>query len=55
MLRSTLRGERSESACRIRLRPWVDWGIKLDADRRPVEESLVKAAPELLLVEVELD
>jgi len=31
------------------------YGIKLDADRRPVEESLVKAAPELVLVEVELD
>jgi hypothetical protein len=31
------------------------YGIKLDANRRPVEESLVKAAPELVLVEVELD
>ena len=31
------------------------YGIKLDADRRPVEESLAKAAPELVLVEVELD
>ena len=31
------------------------YGIKLDANRRPVEESLAKAAPELVLVEVELD
>ena len=31
------------------------YGIKLDESRRPVEESLAKAAPELVLVEVELD
>ena len=31
------------------------YGIKLDEHRRPVEESLAKAAPELVLVEVELD
>ena len=31
------------------------YGIKLDANRRPDEESLAKAAPELVLVEVELD
>ena len=29
--------------------------IKLDESRRPVEESLAKAAPDLVLVEVELD
>lgn len=31
------------------------YGIKLDGSRRPVEESIAKAAPELVLVEVELD
>ena len=31
------------------------YGIKLDESRRPVEESLAKAAPELVFVEVELD
>ena len=31
------------------------YGIKLDESRKPVEESLAKAAPELVLVEVELD
>jgi hypothetical protein len=31
------------------------YGIKLDVSKRPVEESLAKAAPELVLVEVELD
>lgn len=31
------------------------YGIKLDADRRPVEESLAKAASELVVVEVELE
>ena len=31
------------------------YGIKFDERRRPVEESLPKAAPELVLVEVELD
>jgi hypothetical protein len=31
------------------------YGIKLDEGRRPVEESLAKAAPKLVLVEVELD
>ncbi|MFT5443288.1 MAG: hypothetical protein ACI8W3_002335 [Myxococcota bacterium] len=31
------------------------YGIKLDASRKPVEESLAKAAPGLVLVEVELD
>jgi len=31
------------------------YGIKLDGSRGPVEESLAKAAPELVLVEVELD
>ncbi|MFQ5380140.1 MAG: nitroreductase/quinone reductase family protein [Dehalococcoidia bacterium] len=31
------------------------YGIKLDESRRPVEESLAKAAPELIFVEVALD
>jgi hypothetical protein len=31
------------------------YGIELDEGRRPVEESLAKAAPELVFVEVELD
>lgn len=31
------------------------YGIKLDESKRPVEESLAKAAPELVFVEVELD
>ncbi len=31
------------------------YGIKLDANKQPVEASLAKAAPELVLVEVELD
>ena len=31
------------------------YGIKLDERRRPVEASLAKAAPELVLVAVELD
>ena len=31
------------------------YGIKLDENRRPVEESLAKVAPELVFVEVELD
>ena len=31
------------------------YGIKLDGSRRPVEESLAKAAPDIVLVEVELD
>jgi hypothetical protein len=31
------------------------YGIKLDASRRPVEESLAEVAPELVFVEVELD
>ena len=31
------------------------YGIKLDEGRKPVEESIAKAAPELVLVEVELD
>jgi hypothetical protein len=31
------------------------YGIKLDENRRPVEESIAKVAPELVLVEVELD
>ena len=31
------------------------YGIKLDASKRPVEESLAEAAPDLVLVEVELD
>jgi hypothetical protein len=31
------------------------YGIKLDGNRRPVEESVAKAAPELVVVEVELD
>ncbi|MFQ5352358.1 MAG: nitroreductase/quinone reductase family protein [Candidatus Binatia bacterium] len=31
------------------------YGIKLDERRRPVEESLAKAAPELIFVEVALD
>ena len=31
------------------------YGIKLDGSRRPVEESLAKAAPELVFVEVDLD
>jgi hypothetical protein len=31
------------------------YGIKLDENRRPVEASLAKAAPELVFVEVELD
>jgi deazaflavin-dependent oxidoreductase (nitroreductase family) len=31
------------------------YGIKLDESNRPVEESLAKAAPELVFVEVELD
>jgi hypothetical protein len=31
------------------------YGIKLDENRRPVEESLANAAPELVFVEVELD
>ena len=30
------------------------YGIRLDANRRPVEESVAKAAPELVLVEVDL-
>jgi hypothetical protein len=31
------------------------YAIELDENRRPVEESLAKAAPELVFVEVELD
>ncbi len=31
------------------------YGIKLDGNRTPVEESLAKVAPELVFVEVELD
>jgi hypothetical protein len=31
------------------------YGVKLDASRRPIEESLARAAPQLVLVEVELD
>jgi hypothetical protein len=31
------------------------YGIKLDENRRPVEESLAKVTPELVFVEVELD
>ena len=31
------------------------YGIKLDESNRPLEESLVKVAPELVFVEVELD
>jgi hypothetical protein len=31
------------------------YGIKLDGSKRPQEESLAKAAPDLVLVEVELD
>ena len=31
------------------------YGIKLDANKQPVEESLAKVAPGLVLVEVELD
>jgi hypothetical protein len=31
------------------------YGIKLDESKRPVEESLARAAPELVFVEVELD
>lgn len=31
------------------------YGIKLDADRKPIEESLAKVAHDLVLVEVELD
>ena len=31
------------------------YGIKLDGSRMPLEESLANAAPELVLVEVELD
>ncbi len=31
------------------------YGIKLDESKRPVEESLANAAPELVFVEVELD
>ncbi len=31
------------------------YGIKLDANKQPVEESLAKVAPDLVLVEVELD
>jgi hypothetical protein len=31
------------------------YGIKLDESRRPIEESLGHAAPELVFVEVELD
>ena len=31
------------------------YGIKLDDDRKPIEESLAEAAGNLVLVEVELD
>ena len=31
------------------------YGIQLDESKRPIEESLAKAAPDLVLVEVELD
>ena len=31
------------------------YGIELDENRRPVEESLAKVAPELVFVEIELD
>jgi len=31
------------------------YGIKLDESNKPIEESLVKAAPELVFVEVQLD
>lgn len=31
------------------------YGIKLDAERKPIESDLVRAAPRLILVEVELD
>ena len=31
------------------------YGIKLDAERKPIESDLVRAGPHLILVEVELD
>ena len=31
------------------------YGIQLDANKRPVEESLAKAAPQLVFVEIRLD